>query len=915
MTKLREWIVRLWHTLRPSRRDEDLEQELRLHLELATEAEQRRLGSSATATRAAAIRSGGLAQSLEAMRDQRGLPWLDELWHDARYALRTLRRSPGFATVAILTLGLGIGATTAIYSVVDRVLLQPLPFTDADRLVRLFENVVFWPGREPMQRGVRYQELLDWRARTQTLSDIIAFAPGPGLMRTEDGIARLWGGWISTNAFSLLGTHPLLGRTFEMADDANPDVMVLAFDTWRRVFHANPDVVGRTVEFRAPAQSARLMTIIGVLRPGFEFPAEAQEFYTPLVPADELKQTGGNLGMIGRLRPGVSRTAAAQEANVIGTAIRPPRPADAPPLTVPRFDVQHLKDQVLQDLGPALRVLLAAVVVVLTIVCLNVANLLLARGTVRQREMAVRVAIGASRGRVMRQVLAESLVLAIAGGVLGALFAAAGVWLVKALAAVDAPGIFRLSFGTSILPRADEIHVDLKMFGVAFGIATITGLIFGALPALHQSRTSHLGAMGPRGGGAGRCESRTRTALVIGQLVMATMLLIGAGLLAHSFMKLSGVDRGYDPANVVAFQLVFPPDYSIARKADTIDTLLARVRAAPNVEAAGFTRAGVLIAEEIRVGWFVPSGWTREQINADPARPALRPVSPGFLTAMGVPILDGRELEAGDATSAMPAIVISRTVARRYFRGSPVGQVVDWHIGKGPPTQVRVVGVVEDLRNQTPDREAAPEIFIDYRQLLASDRALYDSVARQDMSAIGLLSFAVRTRGEPASAIPAISQIVRSVDPNSGIDAIIPLERLVASSVARQRFYAVLLAVFAAVAGVLAAIGIYGVLAYAVVQRTQEIGVRLALGARRAQVLRLVLRKGLLLTAIGVSLGLAGAAAGTRVLQGLLFGITPLDPTTFVAVSVVFGLVAMVACYVPARRATKVDPMVALRAE
>ena len=849
--------------------------------------------------------------------------WFARLAGDARYAVRTLRRSPSFTTVAVMTLALGIGATTAIYSVVDRILLQPLPFTDADRLVRIVENVPSSSaGRPSWQRGLTYQEFLEWRARSTTLADAFAVSTAETVVQTGEGRARLWGGATSTNTFAMLGARALLGRTLDPADDANPNVVVLGFDAWRRLFHADPAAVGATLQFRADFNASatpelerpRLMTVVGVMPGDFELPTGPMDYYAPIV--GDASKRPVRVSMIGRLRPGVSMSAALDEANVVGSAIRPPLAADAVALTVPRFEVQGVKDRLVRDLRPALRVLLAAVAFVLLIVCANVANLLLARGTSRQREMAVRLAIGASRGRVVRQVLTECVVLALAGGALGAMVGAAGVSLVKALTSVDAPGIFRLGFGTSILPRGHEIAVDLRMFGIAFGIAALTSLVFGALPALHVSRTNSLHAMGPRGGGSGRRESRMRAMLVVAQIVLATVLLVGAGLLVHSFVKLSTVDRGYDPANVLAFQLVLPTDYSVARKTDTIEALLARLRAMPTVESAGFTRAGILIGEAITIGTFVPPGRTIDEMHADPVRPLVRAVSHGYLTAVGVRLLDGREFAAIDAASSRPVIVISRTVARRFFGDiSPVGQFVDWHPGREPAIPVQVIGVVEDVRNTTPDRAGNPEIFLEYRQLLAFQQRWGDSPQRQEQLAIGFLSFALRTRGNPASAAPAVAQVVRSVDPQAGIDALIPMERLVASSVARPRFYAVLLAVFAGVAGLLAAIGIYGVLAYAVIQRTQEIGIRMALGAPRAHVLALVLRQGVILTTIGIVLGLAGAVGATRVLQGMLFGITPLDPATFVAVSLLFGFVAMLASYVPARRSTKVDPMVALRTE
>jgi putative ABC transport system permease protein len=850
--------------------------------------------------------------------------WFTDAGQDARYAVRSLRKSPGFTAVAVFTLALGIGATTAIYSVVDTILLQPLPFTDSGRLVRVVENVPFIDaGRPPVQRGVTYQEFLEWRSRARTLSDAVAIiGMAQRTARTSHGTTRLWGAATSSQAFTLFGARAFLGRVLGADDDAHPDVVVLTFDTWRRTFASDPHAVGTTVELRAPDGGARLVTVVGVLPVDFEFPTGVTDFYTPI--ALDPARPSPIVTMIGRLGPGVSLSAAIEEANLLGSAIRPPRTANAPPLNVPRFDVQGLKDRLVQPLKPALSVLLAAVVVVLLIVCANVANLLLARGTARQREIAVRVAVGASRARIVRLVMTESMVLAIAGGALGALVGAAGVTLVKQLATIEAPGIFRLVFGATLLPRANEVGVNLRVLGIAFSTATLTSVVFGILPAQHLSRTDHLEAMGSRGGGSGRGEARVRATLAVGQLVMATMLLVGAGLLIHSFTRLTAVETGFNPANVLAAQLVFPADYSIARKADTIDAILTRLRAIPNVESAGFSRAGILITEELVIGTFVPLGRTVTEMRAEPVRPRVRSVSRGYLTTMGVRLLAGREFEAGDTAGAPTVIVVNRTAARRLFgTNGPVGQIVDWYAAarpgpqgtKGPVFPAQVVGVVEDVRNTTPDRDAFPEVFVDYRQLLATQQKWGDSTPQQDTVSIGFLSFAIRTSGNPAAAIPAFGRAVHAADPNAGLESILPMDRLVASNVARQRFYAVMLSAFAGVAGLLAAIGVYGVLAYAVAQRTREIGIRMALGAQRGQVVGLVLRGGAILTASGITLGLAGSAAGARFLQDLLFGVTPLDPLTFAAVSLLFGLVATAASYLPARRATTVDPMVALRSE
>jgi len=847
---------------------------------------------------------------------------------DLRYAFRALRASPAFTTVAVLTLALGIGAATSIYSVVDAILLQPLPFSDSERLVRVVENVPsIFPGRPPIQRGPSYIEFLEWRNRTTTLTDVAAIAQlGQRVVRSADGTARLWGAMTSGNAFTALGVRAQLGRTLGADDESHPDVVVLSHETWRRVFRGSASVIGTTIELRQPDPmfqgsvmlDGRRLTIVGVLAERFEFPGtNANDFYTPMVGNSAMPATRSpTVTMFGRLRDAVGIKAAADEANQLGAAIRPPRPAGTPALSGPRFDVQFVKEQIVQTLRPALRVLIGAVAAVLLIVCANIANLLLARGTARQREIAVRIAIGASRARIVRLVMAECVLLIVAGGVLGALVAAGGVTLIKTFASIDAPGIFRLGFGTSILPRGQEVGVDLRMLAVAFSVSALTGVLFGVLPAFQLSQTTHVSAMTSRGGSAGRGASRARSALVVGQIVMATMLLVAAGLLVRSFLRLSAVDRGYDPSNVLALQLVFPPDYSIARKTETIDGLLARFRASPSVEAAGFTRAGLLIGEEITVGTFVPPGRSLEEMRRDGLRPLVRPVSSGYLTAAGIRLLQGRDFNESDTAVSSPSIVISRTVAQRYFpTTNPIGQMLDWYVVNAPPTSLQVIGVVEDVRNTSPERTAPPEVWLEYRQALAMQARWGDSVARQNELSIGFLSFAIRTRDRPDAIAPAISRIVREVDPNAGIDAIIPLDRLVAHSVARQRFNAVVLALFAAVAAILAAIGIYGVLAYSVVQRRQEIGIRMAFGAQRIQVVGLVLKQGLALGTIGIAAGIAGAAAASRVLQALLFGVTPLDVGTFAAVALLFGAVSALAACFPAYRAATLEPGAVLRSE
>jgi putative ABC transport system permease protein len=910
---------RLMYFFGRSRHDADLREEIEAHRTLRQDAFEREGLEPEDAAYASRRALGNIALAVDDARDIWTIRAVDSLWQDVRYAMRTLRRSPTFAAVAVLTLGLGIGATTTIYSIVDTILLQPLPFPHADRLVRVLENVPSQiPEEPPVQRGIPYSDFLEWQSRARTLTDTFAVLVNAArIATTGEGAARLWSAMVSPDTFTMLGAQAMLGRTLDAGDTSNSDVAVVSFATWQRVFHSDPDLVGKAVElgwdWGVHLPDRRMVTVVGVLPATFELPAPSFgpstriDIYTPFVGA--VIERFPIVTLMGRLRAGVSLATARDEAHVIGSSIRPV--ARALNTNLPRFDVQMIQEQMVHTHRPALRIFLVAVVFVLLIVCANVANLLLARGTARREEMTIRLAIGATRGRIVRQVMTESLVLAIGGGAVGALCAAVSLALVKELASVDAPGIFQLGFASSILPRANEIGINGGMFGVAFGIAATTSLVFGILPALHLSRSHHLGITTARVV-SGRRDARIRAALAVGQLVIATMLLVGAGLLMRSFVKLWTIEKGYDPRKVLVFQLVLPNDYLQTRKVDLIEALLARLRATPDVEAAGFARHGVLMPETIRIGTFVPRGRTLDEMRADSTRPSLQPVSDGYLTAMGMPVLAGRALEPTDAASSTPVVVISRTVARRYFgSASPVGQFVDWYVRNAPPVQVQVVGVVEDVRNQSPGCDACADVFIAYRQLLALQQRWGEPAGPG--TTLGYMSFAVRTTGSPESMAPVVDRVVASVDPHAGVDAMIPMTRLVASSVAGPRFYAVLLGLFGVVAGLLAAIGVYGVLAYAVTQRTQEIGVRMALGARPAQVLTLVLRQGAILTTTGLALGLVGAIAGAGVLQGMLFGVTPLDPGTFIVVSLAFGLVATLASYLPARHATKVDPMVALR--
>lgn len=920
---------RLIALFRRRRVEEDLDREVTAHLALLEDAFKARGMTEAEARVAARRALGGVDQTKERHRDARSFTWLEDLRRDVPYALRGLRRTPGFTAAAIVTLALGIGATTAVFSVVNAILLQPLPYKDADQLVRLVENrPAPTAGAAPIRAfSLPRQELADWRRQTTTLSEMVSFvAPPMTLMRTADGTARLTGAIVSPNLLAAFGARPVLGRLFD--ERADGSAIVISAKAWSRLFQSKPDIIGHRVSLTTLSPSVGLLDgrafeIIGVTPEGFDYPPIGVDFWAAEPAIATPQQARTSVSVVARLADGVSIEAAIDEANAIGNGIRP-RPTEGPlaaplPAGTRRFDLVRMKDNLVAPARPALRILSVAVTVVLLIVCANVANLLLARGTARQRDIAVRLAIGAGRGRIVRQVLTESLVLALIGGILGAAIAAAGVQSIVALGTFDAPGVFRLTMGAEMLPRLSEISLDAVTLLIAVGLSAATAMVFGIAPAWSLSRVGHLPATGHRSsggsGGTSRTQARLRGGLVICQLVLATTLLVGAGLLVNSFIKLTRVDPGYQADRVLTFYLVTPDSYPTARKAAVVEELLTRLPQLPGVTASGFSYAGPILGVSDVWGTFVPPGRTREEMQDHPDRPILRSISFDYFRTMGTRIVDGRAFTERDGATAPLAVIVNQTAARRLFGdGSPVGQMVRTDGRDDQPAQI-IVGVVEDMRTAGIGEEPRPQVFVDYRQLLAMTAARQMPPPQQERLAFGFQSFAVRTDGDPSTLMSSVRSLVGQVDPLLGIDAIAPMSALVSSSITRQRFYTTLLAIFAGIAMILAAVGIYGVLAYTVLQQTAEIGVRMALGAQGGQVMRHVLARGMLLTAVGISTGIAAAAALSRYLASMLYGVTPLDPTTYLAVGTLFGLVALLAAYLPARRATKVDPMVALRCE
>jgi predicted permease len=932
MKLLRSFLVGLRDLFGKRAVDRDLDAELKAFLESSIEDKVRSGMSPDEARRAARLELGSEDSVKEAVRDVGWEMVVDGIRRDVGYGVRSLARNPSFAIVAVATLAVGIGVTTAVFSVVNGVLLEPLPYRDSDQLVRIVEKApARTAGSPPLRRtSMRWSEMKDWGKSATTLSEMAyTLSPPITLMRGPEGSTRLSGCLVSPNLFSMLAARAHLGRTLEVRDGAaGTRVVVISFGAWQRHFDADPSIIGRAVSLKTMGPEAGLLdgtplTIVGVMPREFDYPMSYADFWAPVTDDSKAVAWPGSGNVIARLRDGVSTSAAADEANVVGESVRP-RPTSGPlaqplPAGIRRFDVERLKDQTVDEARPALRMLAGAVGVVLLIVCANVAGLLIARGTARHREIAVRLAIGAARGRIIRQLLTESVVLALAGGILGTLVAAGGVHLLRELASLNAEGVFRISFRGVGLPRLHEISVDGAMLALATALSTITALIVGILPAVSLSRVDDVRTLGLRGsgsqGGALPTEARIRTMLVGGQVALATILLIGAGLLVNSFSKLTRVDPGWNASGVVTVYLAMPPEYPIVRKAALVEDLIREMRLVPGVENAGFTYAGPLLGLIDTLGWFVPPGRTLEEMKGNPDNPYIRSVSHDFLQTMGARLVAGRWLDERDDAAAPPVLLVNRAVVERLFGGrNPVGQMVHLDGRMDLPPQ-QIVGVVDDMRQGRLDAAPTPQMFLDYRQVLALTQQRSMPPPAQERLAFGFLSFVARTNGDPRALMPSLRSLVGRVDPSLGIDALVPMDELVASSLTRQRFYASVTGFFAAIAAALSAIGIYGVLAYSVGRRRQEFGIRMALGATTRDIVSMVLRRGLLLAGIGIAVGIMASVALTRTLDGMLYDLTPLDPLTYVTVGLLFAGVTSVSSYLPARRATRIDPIGALRCD
>ena len=816
------------------------------------------------------------------------------MFHDLRYGARMLRKSPGVTAVAVVTLALGIGANTAIFSVVRAVLLPPLPFADPGRLVEI--QLRDRKTGEP-SNWVAYRDVADWRAQNRSFESIGAhrFAL---LNLTSDGQPdALYGASVSADVLPLLGVPPLLGRYFLPAEDqpGRDQAIVLSYDLWRHRFAGDPAIVGRTI--RQTGQSMRDYTVVGVMPRGFNFPfsvpsavtlpTHQMPYWIP-VGADPLRQSrdGMRCLVLGRLKPGVSVAQAQADLDSVAERIERESPQTN---TGVRVQVVPLAHYVIGRARPAMLIMLGAVGLLMLIACANIANLLLARALGRRRETGIRLALGAGRRRLLRQWLTESLLLAIAGGGAGLLLAASCLR-------------FLIQLAPRNIPRLEETHVDGTVLAFAMGLSMLAGLLFGAFPAWLAAGADPQEALAEGGArsttGPGR--SRARDLLIVGEVALSVLLTIGAGLLVKSFVGLLRVDRGFQPDHLLTAIVVLPPSRypDLASNVAFYRKLLDGLRNLPGVESAGAVN-GVPLSGNITGAYVNVEG--RPSAAMGNSRPSAEvfAASPDYLPTMGITLLAGRELTPHDAVSGLRPAVINDLAAGRFWpHENPLGKRISVNRDNGQEVWRQVVGVVKTTHDLSMDLPAQPAVYIPMEQAFEPTQFL-----------------AVRTSLPIGMITARLRQAVEAVDKDQPVLVVNAMQQLLDNSVAPRRFAAIMLALFGALALVLAAAGIYGVASYSVSRRTQEIGLRVALGAQRGDVLRLIVGQGIRLTAIGIGLGLASALALTRALSSLLYGVGPTDPATFVSAPLVLAAVGLAACYIPARRAARVDPMIALRCE
>jgi len=884
MRRLRALWVRLADVVRPGRRDRDFDEELASHLQLHIDDNLAVGMPPDEARRVAIVRLGGIAQTHERYRDRARLPFVDAVAQDILYAFRTFRKNRGFALTAMLTLALGIGSTSAIFSAINAVLLRPLPFADSDRLVMVYGVARSARGVD-MHDSVSYPNFADWRDLAATLEGAGAYANRPLTVTTAAGESRvIRGKQVTPSLFGVLGVRPALGRAFRPDEDqpALSRVVILSDGFWRQRLGGDPQVLGRTLQINDTP-----FTIVGVMAPDFHIDvAEMEQLYAPL-PVDATRNHEF-LRVIARLRSDASARQAQADLDEVCRRLAQLYPRTNEGVGA---NVEPLVDAIAGPGRLALLILFAVVTVVLLIACTNVASLLLARGATRQREMAVRAALGAGRGRLIRQLLVESLLLALAGGIAG-LFVAD--WLARGLVAMVSD--------VAPVPRLDATRTDMWVVAFTTSVSLITGIVFGIAPALVSASTGLNEALRDAGrSSTGGRAPRIRRGLVVLETALALVLLAGAGALTKTLLTMRATPPGFSAENLLVVNLYMPPTRlsGLESRVPFFDATLARIRGLPGVRDAAFVAdlplSGASDSESFHIPGRpdpAPNRWFNAGFNI---------ASSHYFRTMGIRIGEGRDFQDSDTTGAPGVIVINQTAAKRFWPDrSAIGQQIDLPVTRQKTVRLTVVGVADDVRHLGLAVPPRPEVFVNSLQ----SELTWPSVV-----------LAVRTANHPSGLADAVKGAVHETGTGAVLVRIDTLDAVIARSMAQPRLYTSLLGAFAVAAVVLAAVGLYGLISFSVAQRAHEMGIRVALGASRSEIVRLVLGEGVGLAVAGTAIGVAGGLAVTRALVGLMAGIQPNDPLTFAVVATMLLVCACLASYVPARRAAAADPLMALRAE
>jgi putative ABC transport system permease protein len=873
------WWQRLW---RRKKMEEELEKELRFHLDQHTADLIAQGFDPEEARRQANLALGGPEQVKEKCRDARGTRWLENLLQDLRFGARIAMKRPSFTLIAIFTLALGIGANTAIFSVINALLLRSLPFSEADQLVMIWET-------QPDVRGPvgTYPDFQDWRAGAQSFQGMAALSNkryGKAELAGPSETIEAQGMLISYDLFSLLGLKPTLGRNFlpEEEQQTNNRVVILSRSLWRRGFADDPGIIGRSIQLNGTS-----FTVVGVM--GEQYPLET-DFWLPLSHLSQVDLTSRkhhSVQAIGRLKPGVTIEQARHEMETIAERLRQLYPATNKNLGVELVPLRH---QLVGNLRPTVLLVFGAVALILLIACANVSNLLLAQAAGRQRELAIRAAIGAGRGRLVRQLLVESLLLAALGGVAGLALASCGIPVLRS-------GL--LGIVTGKIPGLEAIGVDWRTLAFTFGVSLLAGVLFGTLPAVQISRIDLNQTLKEGGKGAVGAGRRTLSrALVMIEVALAVIVLVGAGLLVRSFQKLLQVDPGFRADHLLSLKVELPR--SRYQKNEQVknfyEQLTSRIQGLPGVQQVGVIDR-LPLAPSLAISRFIAEGQQPEP-GKEPIT-QMRRADHRFFETMGIPRRDGRLFDERDDI-ADNKVIINETMARHFFpQQDPVGKRIFMHFGAGEPTPVLIIGVVSDIKDLGLDAPVEPTV---YWPGAGGEAVLF-----------------ARTNVDPLSLASTVRQAALSIDPALPLQQARSVEETLGASLARRRFTLNLLCVSALLALLLAAIGTYGVVASSVAQRAQEIGIRLALGAQAGDVLKLIIGRGIAPVLLGLGVGLAGAFTLSRLLTrltaGLLFEVRATDPATFTAIALLLVVVALLACYLPARRGTKVDPVAVLKHE